>query len=162
MLRNIHEDSTRSYLRELTEAKFRSQAIDQEIGRDKIRSREECKILLVGAADSGKMELVSNLKMMSGDVLCKDELLEYRDNIRQKVVDCAKILIEGMMDDDILPELSANHDHYEFLLRHFENPPLSIDLSQDSATAIYAIWKDPCNANFMDSRHALNLASSTP
>ncbi|KAH8691001.1 guanine nucleotide binding protein, alpha subunit [Phaeosphaeriaceae sp. PMI808] len=73
-----------------------------------------------------------------------DERIEYRDIIHQIVAYCAKGLVEVMRDFNIQPEPSANYNYPRFLLRHSQSPASRPELSQASATATDAIWKDPC------------------
>ncbi|KAJ7249600.1 heterotrimeric G-protein alpha subunit, GPA3-like protein [Mycena rebaudengoi] len=72
-------------------AKARSDAIDQQILNDSVHFGKECKILLLGAGESGKSAIVKRMKIHHGG-FDAGELAEYRTTIHRNVLDSADAL----------------------------------------------------------------------
>jgi len=130
--------------------KKKSQAIDRGLEEDSKKLRRECKILLLGSGESGKSTIVKQMKIIHQNGYSVDELRLYRHTIYKNVIDCAKALIGAMQQFDIAPEIPENVQHCEFIMQFAVDPDPNAHLDARCATAITAIWKDPCIPKVLD------------
>lgn len=73
-----------------------------------------------------------------------DELALYRHTVYKNVVDCAKALIAAMRQFDVSPETPENDENCDYIMEYTMDPDPNAPLPAKAATAITAIWKDPC------------------
>jgi guanine nucleotide-binding protein subunit alpha len=85
-------EKAREEAREEERAEARSDAIDQQIIQDSIRYKKECKILLLGSGESGKITIVKHLKIIHQAGFDMRERVEYRTTIYKNVFDSAATL----------------------------------------------------------------------
>lgn len=128
----------------------RSKDIDRELEEDLRRLRRECKVLLLGTADSGKGEIVKQMKIGHQNGYTVEELCAYRLTIYRNVVDSAKHLVEAMRQFDIVPELEPNKEHCDYLMLFVVDPDTDVPLGQDFGKAVNALWTDPCISRLLE------------
>ncbi|KAH8596166.1 guanine nucleotide-binding protein alpha-3 subunit [Bisporella sp. PMI_857] len=141
------------------EAKKRSAAIDRRLEEDSKRSRREVKVLLLGSGDSGKEDIVKQMKIIHLQGLSESELYNYRPTIFKNVLYSAKAIIQAMDQFDITPELEVNKGYCEYLMGYHilpESPCLEVKVGK----AIFSIWNDPCIEKLMEHRHEFYLMES--
>lgn len=156
------KQQTPAMSREEIQAKRRSQAIDRTLEEDSRRLRRECKVLLLGTAESGKGEIVKQMKIIHQNGYTRDELIGYRYTIHRNVIDCAKALVEAIKMLDIRPESDVNSSYYNFLLDYTVDPDPDVPLKDTVGEAIDALWKDPFIAEVLESSDEFYLMDSAP
>ncbi|KAI5866773.1 G protein alpha subunit [Durotheca rogersii] len=135
--------------KEEEEQKKRSQAIDRALDEDSRRLRRECKILLLGSGESGKSTIVKQMKIIHLKGYSEDELYNYRATVFKNLVECARAVIIGMDQFDIEASTPEAKELCEYLLGYtVESGPTAL-IEQKVATAVQALWHDPCVERLM-------------
>lgn len=132
--------------------------IDQNFYPYKERRSNDRKVLLLGDAAGRKSWLLINEKIMRHQGFPGNERLQYKEIIRQNVLHCIGSLLEAMSDLNARPEWTLNYGHHDFLIRHLQDLETRTELNPVSATAINALWEDPCLKQFRNS----HLTGSVP
>ncbi|TGZ77246.1 guanine nucleotide binding protein, alpha subunit [Ascodesmis nigricans] len=140
----------------------RSQKIDLSLQDDARRLRRECKILLLGSGESGKSTIVKQMKIIHQNGYTVEELAMYRITIYKNLVDCAKSLVAAFRRFDALPESQANKEHCEFITDFQLEPDPTVPLDPRLATAVVALWNDPCREKVMEHQNEFYLMDSAP
>ena len=73
-----------------------------------------------------------------------DELALYRHTVYKNVIDCAKALIAAMRQFDVAPETPGITASCDYILDYTMDPDPNAPLPPKIASAITAIWSDPC------------------
>ncbi|KAL7273046.1 Guanine nucleotide-binding protein alpha-2 subunit [Rhizina undulata] len=139
-----------------------SAQIDKKIDEDSRRLRRECKILLLGSGESGKSTIVKQMKIIHQNGYSVEELAMYRLTIYKNLVDCAKALVTAFQQFNIEPESATNRDYAEFILEFQVDPDPNIPLDPKLASAVVALWKDPCVQKVMEHQNEFYLMDSAP
>jgi guanine nucleotide-binding protein subunit alpha len=143
---------TRATIREDPQSKKRSQAIDRKLEEDKRRLQRDCKVLVLGgSAQSGKEDLIKNMKINHQNGYTTGERMTFRHPICRNIIDIAKGLIEAMSEKEIWPESDVNGNYCKFLLEYVLDPNPDAPLEDTVAQAIHALWNDPSVAKFLQS-----------
>jgi hypothetical protein len=138
----------------------RSREIDGRLKQDAARLRRECKVVLLGGADSGKDRIMRQMQIIYGDGYIPEERAMYQRLVYKNVIACAKSLVNAMEVCDVRPELDANNSHYSFLQNYTLDPDPIKPLDSLVGDAIDALRRDSCfekitersdNLYFMDS-----------
>lgn len=77
-------------------ARARSSAIDKDLHMWAKQDENIVKILLLGAAESGKSTLVKQMKIIHNDGFSKDELLAFRPAVLDNLLNSMKYVLTGM------------------------------------------------------------------
>ncbi|XP_014775701.1 guanine nucleotide-binding protein G(o) subunit alpha [Octopus bimaculoides] len=77
-------------------ARARSAAIDKQLRASAKEEETVVKILLLGAAESGKSTLVKQMKIIHNDGFSKDELLAFRPAVLDNLLNSMKYVLAGM------------------------------------------------------------------
>ncbi|EPQ55446.1 guanine nucleotide-binding protein alpha-3 subunit [Gloeophyllum trabeum ATCC 11539] len=131
-------------------AKARSDEIDRTLEKDAKRLKRECKILLLGAGESGKSTIVKQMKIIHQDGFSRDELCAFRYTVYANLLDSAQAVVLAMRKfgvDCVVPQNRSNSDR--ILDYKIENSPAFV-FSEDVAQAIHELWKDPIIPRLMD------------
>lgn len=92
----------------------------------------------------------------------KDELTLHRLTIFKNVIDCAKALIAAMRQFEVTPELEENISNCEYLDDYNVDPDPHSALDARVATAVAALWADPCIPKVMEHSSEFYLMDSAP
>ncbi|TFK45402.1 heterotrimeric G protein alpha subunit [Heliocybe sulcata] len=131
-------------------AKARSDEIDQGLEQDAKRLKRECKILLLGAGESGKSTIVKQMKIIHQDGFTRDELSSFRHIVYQNLLDSAQAVVLAMRKFGIDCEGMENRANTDRILDYkIENSPAFV-FSDDIAQAIHNLWKDASIPRLME------------
>jgi len=137
----------------------RSKAIDRRLEEDRLRLRYEVKVLLMGSSDSGKEDIVNNMKIICQGGYSVAELEMYRPTIYKNVIDCAKGLIRAMELFDIQPKQEGNKEYCKYLLNYSVGSDPDERLNAKVGQAVSSLWHDPCIPEIMEHWTEFYLAS---
>ncbi|RYP57322.1 hypothetical protein DL769_009551 [Monosporascus sp. CRB-8-3] len=151
-----------STVRKEVEGKKRSLEISRFLDEESKRLRREAKVLLLGTADSGKEEILKQIKIHYLNGYSEDELEFYRPTIYRNVLSCAKAVIQAMEQFDICPEVDANKEYCVYLMNYqlISDPTWRLDTKVGEAIA--SLWEDPCIEKLMKQRNDLYLMETAP
>ncbi|KAJ6571339.1 guanine nucleotide binding protein, alpha subunit [Mycena capillaripes] len=140
-------DAWCSQLRSDLAAKARSDEIDRALQEDSKRRKQECKVLLLGSAESGKSTIVKQMKIIHLDGFTLDERLLFRSTIHKNVVDSAHAVVHALREWRLQDLLAESHRHLPaaILAANSDAP-----LTGETADAIEELWRDPVVARVLD------------
>lgn len=152
----------RAILGEDAQNRRRSMAIDRQIEKDSRRFRRECKILVFGTPESGKGDVIRNIKLVHQNGYTTEERMMFRYVIHRNIIDCAKSLVEAMKETGIWPESDVNGNYCNFLLEYDLDPDPETPLQNTVGQAIHALWNDPSIAEVLESGIEFHMKDSAP
>ena len=77
------------------EAARRSKLIDKQLQQEKRNLKQEIKILLLGAGESGKSTFIKQMRIIHGEDYSESDRLEFRPIIYHNILKGVKILVEA-------------------------------------------------------------------
>lgn len=90
------------------EAVRRSKLIDRQLQQEKRNLRQEIKILLLGAGESGKSTFIKQMRIIHGEDYSESDRLDFRPIIYHNLLKGCKILVEARRRLQIPLENSKN------------------------------------------------------
>ncbi|KAG6333934.1 hypothetical protein ID866_5156 [Astraeus odoratus] len=130
--------------------KARSKSIDRQIEEDARKFRKECKILLLGAGESGKSTVVKQMKIIHQGGFTDDELMTFRPIIYRNTLDSAQAIVLAMRKINVDCTNPLNRDNADKILDYRVDATPSFVFSPDIAKAIHDLWQDPIMPTVLD------------
>ncbi|KAJ6502277.1 G-protein alpha subunit [Mycena sanguinolenta] len=128
-------------------SKARNDKIERLLDEDLERYKRECKILLLGLSESGKSTVMKQMKILYQQGFTTDERLALRPTLHQNAVDSAHAIVRALRTCGLQDLLDKSHRHLpEAILEADREAPLS----EETADAIEALWRDPVVARLLD------------
>ncbi|KAI6101041.1 guanine nucleotide binding protein, alpha subunit [Pisolithus croceorrhizus] len=121
----------------------KSAAIDRQIEEDAKKFRKECKILLLGAGESGKSTIVKQMKIIHQNGFTNEELMTYRPTIYRNTLDSAQAIVLAMRKINVDCVNPLNRENVDKILDYRVDASPSFVFSSDIAKAIHDLWQDP-------------------
>ena len=123
-------------------SKKRSKNIDEQLKNDKEREKQEIKILLLGAGETGKSTLVKQMKILHLNGYTDEECLAYKSVIIQNIVDALSTILQAMNDLEIILADPERIVDSELFFRHVEAKTVEKNLNFDFIEAMKRLWLD--------------------
>lgn len=123
------------------ELRQRNDEIENQLKKDKVLARNEIKMLLLGAGESGKSTILKQMKLIHGQGYNNEERESFREIIFSNTVQSMRVILEAMQSMGIELGNDANEDYAEVIL----NQPNQIEadiLPSEVTAAIRALWAD--------------------
>ncbi|RUS13582.1 guanine nucleotide-binding protein subunit alpha [Endogone sp. FLAS-F59071] len=123
------------------EGRRKNDEIENQLKRDKLSLKNEVKMLLLGAGESGKSTILKQMKMIHDSGYSRDERESFREIIFSNTVQSMRVILEAMENMGIPLADSRNRQHVEAILAL----PSQIEgdnLPHDVAVAIRSLWAD--------------------
>ncbi|KAK9473671.1 guanine nucleotide binding protein, alpha subunit [Dipodascopsis tothii] len=123
------------------EGKQRNDEIENQLRKDRLNQRNEIKMLLLGAGESGKSTILKQMKLIHEGSYSKDERLGYREIIFSNTVQSMKVILDAMESLEIALSDSGKDSYVQVIYKQ----PNQIEgdaLSPDVGTAIRLLWQD--------------------
>ncbi|KAJ5351376.1 hypothetical protein N7452_000350 [Penicillium brevicompactum] len=108
------------------EGKARNEEIENQLKRDKMMQRNEIKMLLLGAGESGKSTILKQMKLIHEGGYSRDERESFKEIIYSNTVQSMRVILEAMESLELPLEDARNEYHH---------PP-------EVGNAIGALWRD--------------------
>ncbi|KAI6121804.1 G protein alpha-subunit [Pisolithus sp. B1] len=124
-----------------SDAKARNDEIENQLRRDKMLAKNEIKMLLLGAGESGKSTVLKQMKLIHHGGYNDSERDSYKEIIFSNTIQSMRAILEAMPQLDI--SLSPQNDARRAVILAL---PIQIEgdlLPRDVADAIRGLWKDP-------------------
>ncbi|CAG8905712.1 unnamed protein product [Penicillium salamii] len=108
------------------EGKARNEEIENQLKRDKMMQRNEIKMLLLGAGESGKSTILKQMKLIHEGGYSRDERESFKEIIYSNTVQSMRVILEAMESLELPLEDARNEYHH----------------SPEVGNAIGALWRD--------------------
>lgn len=121
--------------------KKRNDEIDKQIKADKTRLRNEVKLLLLGAGESGKSTILKQMKLIHDGGYTREDRDSFKEIIFSNTIQSMRVIIEAMEKLEIPYENSVSKDQLQTVL----DMPSQIEdtvFPKRVAEAIKILWKD--------------------
>lgn len=115
--------------------------IENQLKKDKLALRNEVKMLLLGAGESGKSTILKQMKLIHDGGYSQEERDAYREIIFSNTVQSMRVIIEAMVQLGIPLTQEKNAEHAAIIAAL----PAQIEgerLSAPVGTAVKALWED--------------------
>lgn len=123
------------------EAKARNDEIENQLKRDRMMAKNEIKMLLLGAGESGKSTVLKQMKLIHHGGYSEQERESYKEIIFSNTVQSMRAILEAMPQLDIA--LSPANDARRSVILSL---PIQIEadyIPRDVVDAIRGLWRDP-------------------
>jgi hypothetical protein len=123
------------------EGKARNEEIENQLKRDKMMQRNEIKMLLLGAGESGKSTILKQMKLIHEGGYSRDERESFKEIIFSNTVQSMRVILEAMES----LELPLEDQRMEYHVQTIFMQPAQIEgdvLPPEVGSAIEALWKD--------------------
>ncbi|RHZ45261.1 hypothetical protein Glove_682g14 [Diversispora epigaea] len=124
------------------EGKRKNEEIENQIKKDKLSMRNEIKMLLLGAGESGKSTILKQMKLIHDGGYSPEERESFKEIIFSNTVQSMRVILEAMEVMNIPFDSEEIQKHATIIL----NLPNQIEgdhLPQDVSLAIKTLWRDP-------------------
>ncbi|ORX81955.1 guanine nucleotide-binding protein subunit alpha [Basidiobolus meristosporus CBS 931.73] len=115
--------------------------IENQLRKDRMSQKNEVKMLLLGAGESGKSTILKQMKLIHQDGYSKDERESFREIIFSNTVQSMRVILEAMEEMGISLANASNSDHANAIYEHpyqFEGEVLPENIGQ----AVKSLWQD--------------------
>ncbi|RKO97265.1 hypothetical protein CXG81DRAFT_26405 [Caulochytrium protostelioides] len=123
------------------ETRRKNDDIDNQLKKDRMALKNEVKMLLLGAGESGKSTILKQMKLIHDTGFSEDDRSAYREIIFSNTVQSLRVILEAMVKMGITLANPANEAHRDTIL----DLPTQIEadlLPQEIAIAVKALWAD--------------------
>lgn len=123
------------------EAKARNDEIESQLKRDRMMAKNEIKMLLLGAGESGKSTVLKQMKLIHHGGYNEQERDSYKEIIFSNTIQSMRAILEAMAQLDI--SLAPQNDARRAIVMSL---PMQIEadvLPRDVSDAIRGLWRDP-------------------
>lgn len=123
------------------EGKQRNEEINAQLQKDKMLARNEIKMLLLGAGESGKSTILKQMKLIHEGGYSRDEKESFKEIIFSNTVQSMRVILEAM---ETL-ELPLSDSRSEYHVQTIFMQPAQIEgdsLPAEVGNAIRALWQD--------------------
>jgi len=124
------------------EALRRSRQIDRQLAQEKKNLRQEIKILLLGAGESGKSTFIKQMRIIHGEDYSELDRLEFRSIIFHNVLKGVKILVEARRRLQIPLQNPENEANGYAVASYHRNSQLSPEEFHQYVEPLKALWAD--------------------
>ncbi|PVV04423.1 hypothetical protein BB560_001078 [Smittium megazygosporum] len=116
--------------------------IENQLKKEKANLRNEVKMLLLGAGESGKSTIIKQMKLIYDNGYTREERESYREIIFSNTVQSIHVLMEAMGYLDI-PLSDQTHERYVTTVME-SSPQIDSEVfPAELAEAIKILWSDP-------------------
>lgn len=123
------------------EGQARNDAIDAQLKKDRMAQKNEIKMLLLGAGESGKSTILKQMKLINHGSYSADERESYKEIIFSNTVQSMRVMLDAMERLDIPLADGTNAPRAEIILGL--SPSIESDtLPKQVAEAIHGLWQD--------------------
>lgn len=123
------------------EAKARNDEIENQLKRDRAMAKNEIKMLLLGAGESGKSTVLKQMKLIHHGGYNDSERESYKEIIYSNTIQSMRAILEAMPQLDI--QLSPKNDARRSIILGLPGQLEGDLLPGDIADAVRGLWMDP-------------------
>ncbi|ORZ18800.1 guanine nucleotide binding protein, alpha subunit [Absidia repens] len=146
---------------EVHDEKARNEEIENQIKRDKINMRNEVKMLLLGAGESGKSTLIKQMKLIHDGGYSSDEREAFKEIIFSNTIQSMRVILEAMDNMGVVfADTSSNMQQQAAIIldlpSQIEREFLPVEVTQ----AVRTLWTDPHLQSVFDRSREYQLNDS--
>jgi len=123
------------------EAKARNDEIENQLKRDRMQAKNEIKMLLLGAGESGKSTVLKQMKLIHHGGYNDAERESYKEIIYSNTIQSMRAILEAMPHLDI--QLQPPNDARRSIVLNLPGQIEGDMLPANIADAVRGLWKDP-------------------
>lgn len=127
--------------KEDTAAKQRNELIESQLKKDKMSMRNEIKMLLLGAGESGKSTILKQMKLINEGSWTQEERESYKEIIYSNTVQSMHVILDAMEMMGITLS-NPNSQEYANVIMGLPHQIEGDSLEPKVAEAIYGLWSD--------------------
>jgi len=123
------------------EGRKRNDEIENQLKNDRIKLRNEVKMLLLGAGESGKSTILKQMKLIHDSGYTRDERESYKEIIFSNTIQSMRVILEAMenMGIPLAEPHNARHAHVVLSMpSQIEADSLPLEVS----AAVRSLWAD--------------------
>ncbi|KAI8801505.1 guanine nucleotide binding protein, alpha subunit [Cladochytrium replicatum] len=124
-----------------TEGKKKNDEIENQLKKEKQNLRNEVKMLLLGAGESGKSTILKQMKLIHDTGYSNEEREAFREIIFSNTVQSMRVILDAMANMGIPLERDDNEKHKTVIIE-LPNQIEAEVLPADVAAAVKALWGD--------------------
>ncbi|KAJ2607956.1 guanine nucleotide-binding protein subunit alpha [Coemansia sp. RSA 1804] len=127
--------------KEILEEKRNNDEIDSQLRKERMNLRNEVKMLLLGAGESGKSTIIKQMKLIHDGGYSQEERESFKEVIFSNTIQSMRVLLEAMEALHITLQLGENQTHASVIM----NMPSQIEaenLPAEVSSAVKALWTD--------------------
>ncbi|KAL5507593.1 GPA1 [Sanghuangporus vaninii] len=123
------------------EAKARNDEIENQLKRDRMLAKNEIKMLLLGAGESGKSTVLKQMKLIHHGGYNEQERDSYKEIIFSNTIQSMRAILEAMPQLDL--QLAPQNDARRNIILSLPGQIETNYMPRDVADAIRGLWRDP-------------------
>lgn len=123
------------------EGRLRHEAIEDQLKRDRLMQRNDIKMLLLGAGESGKSTILKQMKLIHDGGYSRDERESFKEIIFSNTVQSMRAILEAMEALELPLEDPNSEYHVQTI---FMQPPQVEGefLAPEVGKAVSSLWRD--------------------
>ncbi|KAG8761080.1 guanine nucleotide-binding protein subunit alpha [Serendipita sp. 396] len=115
--------------------------IENQLKRDRLMAKNEIKMLLLGAGESGKSTVLKQMKLIHHGGYSEQERESYKEIIFSNTVQSMRAILDALPALDV--GLAPQNDSRRTIILSLPVQLEAEQLPRDVADAIYGLWRDP-------------------
>ncbi|KAF9275899.1 guanine nucleotide-binding protein subunit alpha [Mortierella alpina] len=124
------------------EGRSRNEAIENQLRRDRMQMRNEVKMLLLGAGESGKSTILKQMKLIHDGGYSKEEREAFKEIIFSNTFQSMRVILEAM-DKMELPLHHEANRNYAIIIMSLPPQIEGEYMPHEVAVAVQNLWVDP-------------------
>lgn len=123
------------------EGQARNDQIEAQLKKDRLAQKNEIKMLLLGAGESGKSTILKQMKLINHGSYSVEERDSYKEIIFSNTLQSMRVILDAMERLDIPLSDGSNAGRAEIILGL--SPTIESEvMPRDVADAIHGLWRD--------------------
>ncbi|KAG9286883.1 hypothetical protein G9A89_012433 [Geosiphon pyriformis] len=123
------------------DGKRKNDEIENQLRRDRLSMRNEVKMLLLGAGESGKSTILKQMKLIHDGGYSPEERESFKEIIFSNTVQSMRVILDAM-DNMSLSLRNESNQRYANIIMNLPNQIEGDNLPPDVSTAIKCLWAD--------------------
>ncbi|CAG8484455.1 2880_t:CDS:2 [Ambispora gerdemannii] len=123
------------------EGRRKNDEIENQLRRDRLSMRNEVKMLLLGAGESGKSTILKQMKLIHDGGYSQEERESFKEIIFSNTVQSMRVILEAMESMGLSLRNESSQKHANVIL-HLPSQIEGDHLPQDVSNAIKSLWTD--------------------
>jgi len=124
-----------------TGAKEQNDRIEAQLKKDKLMLRNEIKMLLLGAGESGKSTVLKQMRLINEGSYTEDERDSFREIIFSNTIQSMRVILEAM-DMMAIPLAEASNQHCAQIIMELPHQVEGDRLESAVSDSIARLWRD--------------------
>ncbi|KAF9432526.1 guanine nucleotide-binding protein subunit alpha [Entomortierella beljakovae] len=124
------------------ESRDRGTEIENQLRRDRLQLRNEVKMLLLGAGESGKSTIIKQMKLIHDGGYTNEEREAFKEIIFSNTIQSMRVILDAMETMELCLYNDTNKGYAETILSSLSQIEGDC-MPHDLAVAIQCLWLDP-------------------